>query len=115
MNLMSSNNSLLIHTVDAELLPEEEPDCDRGREGDLACLHLDGEHTAEEEVEGRPSQGSASASCLVCMGAVEVEVDGPVPTVAATPPPVLQRIASFKMSLAFLWLLRGGACAKSRL
>ena len=42
--------------------------------------------------------GSSSASCLVCMGAVEVEVDRPVLTVAAAVPPVLQRIASFKMS-----------------
>ena len=99
---------------DAELSPEEEPDHKQCGEGDLAHLRLDGECTAEEEVEGRPSQGSALASFLVCVGAVEVEADRPVLTVVAAPPPVLQRIASFKMSSAFLWLSRGGVCARSR-
>ena len=99
---------------DAKLSPEEEPDCEHCGEGDLAHLHLDGEHTAEEEVEGRPSWGSASASFPVCVGAVEVEADGPVLTVAAALPPVLQRIASFKTSLAFLWLSRGRLWARSR-
>ena len=69
---------------DAELSPEEE-ELDRKwcGEGDLAHLHLDGEHTAEEEVEGRPSHGGVlwhlSSNCV---GAVEVEADGPVLTVA---------------------------------
>ena len=100
---------------DAELLPEEEPDRNRCGEGDLACLHLDGEHTAEEEVEGRPSRGSASASLPICLGAVEVEAGGPVLTAATALPPVLQRIASLKTSSAFLRLSRGGVCARSRL
>ena len=68
-----------------------------------------------EEVEGKPSQGSSSASHPVCLGAVEVEADGPVLTVVAALPPVLQRIAYFKTSSAFLWLLGGEVCARSRL
>ena len=68
----------------------------------------------EEEVEGRPSRGISSASPLICVGAIEVEVDGPALTVVAAPPPVLWRIASFKMSSAFLWLLSSRVCAISR-
>ena len=49
------------------------------------------------------------------LDAVEVEADGPVLTVVAALPPVLQRIASFKTSLAFLQLSRGRVCARSRL
>ena len=100
--------------LDAKLLLEDEPDCELCREGDLARLYLDGEHTAEEEVRGRPLSGSASASLSICVGAVEVEADRPVLTVVAAPLPVLRMIASFKMSSAFLWLLRGGTCAKPR-
>ena len=37
---------------DAESSSEEQPDCECCGEGDLACLHLDGEQTAEEEVSG---------------------------------------------------------------
>ena len=103
---------------DAEPLPEEEePDCERHGEGDLAHLCLVGEHTAGEEVEGKPSWGSSSASRPVGRGAVEVEVeaDGPVLTVAAALPPVLWRIASFKMYSAFLQLSGGSMWAISRL
>ena len=99
---------------DAELLPEEEPDCEHCGERDLAHLCLDGEHTAEE-VEGRPSKGSASASLSICMGAVEADADGPALTVVAAPPPVLRMIASFKTSSAFLWLSKDGVCARFRL
>ena len=51
-------------------------------------------------MEGRPSGGSASVSLPICVGAVEVEADGPVLTVVVALPPVLQRMASFKMSLS---------------
>ena len=84
---------------DADSSLEEESDCERCGEGDLACLHLDGEWTAEEEV----SRG-ASASFLICVGAVEVEADRPALTLETAPPPVLWMIASFKTSVAFLWL-----------
>ena len=101
---------------DAEPLPEEEePDHKQCREGDLVHLHLVGECTAGQEVEGKPSWGSSSASHPVCLGAVEVEADGPVLTVVAALPPVLWRIASFKTSSAFLQLSGGGVCARSRL
>ena len=102
--------------ADAEPLPEEEePDCKQCREGDVACWHLVGEHTAGEEVEGKPSQGSSLASHPVCLGAVEVDVDRPVPTVVAALPLVLWRMASFKTSSAFLQLSGVGVCARSRL
>ena len=58
-------------------------------EGDLACLHLVGEHTAGEtvgEVGGMPSPGRSSASHSVCLGTVEMEADGPVLTAVATLP-----------------------------
>ena len=81
----------------------------------MACLRLDGKHTVEEEVERRPSHGGASVSLPICVGAVEVEVDGPVLTVVVALPPVLRRIASFQTSSAFLQLSRDRVCARSRL
>ena len=81
---------LLDPRSDTEPLPEEEEsDCEQHGEGDLACLRLFGKHAVGEEVEGRPSWGSSFASRLVCLGAVEVEADGPVLTVVAALPPVL--------------------------
>ena len=88
---------------DANSSSEEESDCEHCGEGDLAHLHLDGEWTAEEEV-----SGGASASFSICVGAVEVEVDGPALTVETAPPPVLWMIASFKTSVAFLQLSKDG-------
>ena len=56
--------------------------------------------TASEEVEGKPSQGSSSASCPVCLGAVEVEANGPVlPVAAAATSCTMQRISSFNTCL----------------
>ena len=102
--------------MDAELSPEEDKlDHEWDGEGDLAHLCLVGEHTVEEEEVGGPSQGSASASLLNCVGAVEVEADGSVLPVMATLPPVLWKIASFKMYSAFLQLSGGGGCVKSKL
>ena len=77
---------------DAKLSPEEEePDCERCGEGDLAHLRLDGECTAEEELEGRPPKwecfGISRDLCGCCGGGC---ADGPVLAVAAAPPPVLQ-------------------------
>ena len=98
-----------------EPLPEEnKPDCEWHGGGDLVHLHLDGECAAGEEVERRPSWGSSSASRPVSWGAVEVEADGPVLTVAAALPPVLWRMASFNTSLAFLRLSGGRVCVRSR-
>ena len=92
--------------LDTEPLPEEEePDCEWHREGDLVHLRLVGECAVGEmgrEVGGMPSWGSSPASHPVCLGAVEVEADRPVLTVAAALPPVLWRMASFNTSLAFL-------------
>ena len=48
--------------------------------------------TQEEEVGGMPSLGSSPASRPVCLGAVEVEADGPVLTAVPVLPPVLQRM-----------------------
>ena len=59
-------------------------------------------------MEGKSSRGSSSTSHLVSRGAVEVEADGPVLTVVVALPPVLWRMASFKMSSTFLRLLGGG-------
>ena len=59
--------------------------------------------------------GGASVSLLICVGDVEVEADRPVLAMVAVLLPVLWRIASFKMSSAFLWLSRGRMCARSRL
>ena len=85
---------------DTEPLPEEEePDCEQCGEGDLVHLCLVGEHAAGETGGG---VGGMPASCLVCLGAIEVEADGPVLTAAAALPPVLWRMASFNTSLAFL-------------
>ena len=92
---------------DADSSSEEESDCERCREGDLARLHLDGEWTAEEEV-----SGGASASFLICVGSVEVEVDGPALTLETVPPPVLWMIASFKTSVAFLQLSKDREACK---
>ena len=63
----------------------------------------------KEKLRGVPQRLS------IRVGAVDVEVDRPALPVAAVLPPVLQRIASFKMSTAFLWLSRGRVCAISRL
>ena len=81
-------------------------------------LHLVGECAVGEtgeEVGGMPSLGSSPASHPVCLGAVEMEVDGLVLTAVAALPPVLWRMASFNTSSAFLRLLGGGVCARSRL
>ena len=75
---------------DTEPLPEEEElDHDWHREGDLTHLHLVGECAVGEEVESMTSQGSSPVSHPVCLGAMEVEVDGPVLTAVAALPPVL--------------------------
>ena len=101
---------------DTELSPEEEePDCERCGEGDLAHLRLEGEHIADVELEGRPCKWSVSASLDICVGAVEVEADGSVLAVAATPCPVLWMIASFKTSSAFLGLSKDGVWGRFRL
>ena len=114
MNSMSSNDSLLIRAQMPTLARKEEPDCEQCGEGDLARLRL------EESVlwrknwrEDHPTGGLRHLS--ECVGAVEVEVDGPVPTVAAALPPVLRIIASFKMSSAFLQLSKDGVWWRFRL
>ena len=95
--------------LDAKLSPEEEePDCKRCGEGDLVHLHLEGERTMDGELGGRPHKGSILESLKIWVGAVEVEADGSVLTVATTPPRVLQMIASFKTSSAFLQLSKDG-------
>ena len=92
---------------DADYSSEEESDCEHCGEGDLAHLHLDGEQTAEEEL----SRG-ASTSFSICVGAVEVEADGPAFALETAPPPVLWMIASFKTSVAFLQLSKDGRHAR---
>ena len=95
---------------DAELSPEEEvPDCDRWGEEDLAHLRLEGEHAAGGGLGGRPHNGSVSAFFKTWMGAVEVEVGGITLALPTGPPHVLQMMASFKMSSAFLRLSKDGA------
>ena len=93
---------------DADSSSEEESDCECCGEGDLACLHLDGEQTAEEEV-----SGGALVSFSICVGSVEVEADRPALALETVPPPVLWIIASFKTSLAFLWFSKDRRHARS--
>ena len=91
---------------DPEPLPEqEELDHEQCGERDLAHLRLVGEWGVDDtggEVGGMTSLESLPASHPVCLGAVEVEGDGPVLIVAAAFPPVLWRMASFNTSSAFL-------------
>ena len=57
---------------------------------------------------GKPHNGSVSACFETWVGAVEVEAGGSALAVATAPPRVLQMMASFKMSLAFLRLSKDG-------
>ena len=77
------------------------PDCDRCGEGDLACLRLEGKHTAGGEQAGRPHDGIVSASFKTWTGAVEVEAAGITLALLTGLPRVLRMMASFKTSLAF--------------
>ena len=92
---------------DADSSSEESQTVSVAEKGTWVHLHLDGERTAEEEV-----SGGASASFSICVGAVEVEADGPALTVETAPPPVLWMIASFKTSVAFLRLSKDGRHAR---
>ena len=76
--------------------------------GIRGLLCLGEERTTEEEV-----SGGALASFSICVGAVEVEADGPALTLEAVPPPVLWIMASFKTSLAFLRSSKDGRHARS--
>ena len=90
---------------DAELSPEEEtPDCDRCGEGDLAHLCLEGECAAGGGLGGRPHNGRVLAFFETWTGAVEVEAGRITLALLTGPPRVLQMMASFKMSSAFLQL-----------
>ena len=94
---------------DAKLSLEEVPDCDRCGEGDLAHLHLEGECTAGGEQAGRPCDGIVSVLFEMWTGAVEVEVAGITLALLTGLPRVLQMMASFKTSLAFLLPSKDGA------
>ena len=76
-----------------ELEEEEEMDCERYGEGDLAHLPLVGECATElaGDIEGMPSSGHSSATHLVCLGTVEVEADRPMLTATAVLPPCCER------------------------
>ena len=102
---------------DAKLSPEEDKlDHEWGGEGDLAHLRLVGECTAEKKKRREDFPGGVLWHLLSnCVGAGEVEADGSVLPVAATLPLVLWRIASFKMSSAFLRLGGGSVHAISKL
>ena len=95
---------------DAKLsLEEEVPDCDCCGEGDLARLRLEGECTAGGEQGGRPHNGIVSALFETWTGAVEVEVAGITLALLTGLPRVLQMMASFKTSSAFLLPSKDGA------
>ena len=94
---------------DAELSLEEVPDCDRCGEGDLARLCLEGEHTAGGELGGRPHKGIVSVLFEMWTGAVEVEAAGITLALLTGLPRVLQMMASFKTSSAFLPPSKDGA------
>ena len=94
---------------------EEEPDRELCGEGDLGvCAWMESILQRKKWREDLPG-GVLRASLPICLGAVEVEADRPVLTVAPALPPVLRSIASFKTSSAFLWLSRGRVCARSKL